>query len=201
MFLPGGIIGGLKQEIIFKGTLSGAAATSHTFNNVDFGSPKTSRLVVVGYFRVNSGATVTIDGGGTQYGASGDLVRFVVGQPTGATGTIVMTHATTFRAVAAVWVIYGMNATPVANDYSQDVAAPITNDASVALEARGAWLGMSYSGTGTHSLSGIGNTGNATLNSVDYIAYGHDLTAAAGTGTIDTTVENRIAAISFGAYP
>lgn len=201
IIFPPAIIGGLKQEIIFKGTRSGDSAGSHTFNGVDFGDVRTSRLVVACYARVRPDAVLEIDGGGTVYGASGDNLNWVVASPSGATGTIFVDHDTSFRAVIAYWVLYGMRAAALDFDLSEDLSSPFTNDASVSLVNRGAWLAMSYSAD-AHSLSGIGNVSNHSLNSgSDRISVGRALTSAAGTGTVSTTVSNRISALSFNPYP
>jgi hypothetical protein len=202
MILPGGIIGGLKQEIVFKETLSGGASTAHTFTSRDFGAERLSRFILVAAWR-NQGQSCTIGGAAaTAYQAGFNAsIAFYVGQPSGTSGTIALSHSVLQRCSAAFWVVYGYRSTAIGSNFNNDVTSPFATSVTVSQQPRGSMFAMLLSNSSAaHALSGIPTDASATLNGVDFIDVGSDKTTASGTRTV-TADGPWLGAISFAPYP
>jgi hypothetical protein len=204
MIIPGGIIGGIKREIVFGGTLYDAVnATSHTFSGVNFGTERTSRQIVLAWFGNSASSSATIGGAATtSYNPSGvgGAAFFALAAPTGTSGSIVISTPGSQQLAGAYWIAYGFSPTSPSSNNSSDLVAPFTNNATVTLYDRGGWFAFAQSASLTGAMTGITNDFQVSLDANDRIVGGSALSSA-GTGTVSVAVQNYIAALSLQPYP
>ena len=160
----GGILAGLLGEAAADATITytdkgvdGADGTTYSFTGKSFGTASADRYIIVGVGATsdftNSISSLTIGGvtatqrvyrSGSLSGAYANAAIFIAAVPTGTTGTVAVTWASTnYRCSIGVWATTGLTGAGAATDTDSGAADPTT--VAMNCDAGGVMVGYGHS--------------------------------------------------------